>query len=186
MSNRKIIATKRGSAGKTKKKGETVPEKALSFKKEVFIVNGTDHAPMNELKVILERVGLKPMVLHEQPSGGRTIVEKLEKYFDVGYPFVILTPDDIGSHHRGVESKMLGAKMLLRESNFRARQNVILEFGYFMGKLGRDKVCCLLKGSVDQPSGMHGIVYIRFHTSIGEIRNEILKELEAAGYPVKP
>jgi len=78
MSNRKVIATKRDPVQpeRQKKSEETGPKKPMPFKKEVFIVHGTDHAPMKELKVMLEEVGLKPIVLHEQPSGGRTIVSE--------------------------------------------------------------------------------------------------------------
>jgi len=67
----------------------------------------------------------------------------------------------------------------------RARQNVVLEFGYFMGLLGRDRVCCLYKGNVELPSDMHGIVYISFKESVTEVRNKIIKELKAAGYEIK-
>lgn len=67
----------------------------------------------------------------------------------------------------------------------RARQNVVLEFGYFIGLLGRDKVCCLLKGDVERPSDMHGIVYISFKDSVEEARDMIIKELKEAGYETK-
>jgi predicted nucleotide-binding protein len=151
--------------------------------KNVFIVHGRDHEPMQKLKAMLYEFGLNPIVLHEQPSGSRTIVEKLEKYSDVGYAFIILTPDDIGGTYEG-KAPVLGAPML-EDSHFRARQNVILEFGYFMGLLNRDRVCCLLKGNVERPSDMHGIVYIPFKDSIEEIRLKIMKELKEAGYEVK-
>ena len=77
-----------------------------SKSKRVFIVHGRDHKSMKELKVMLKEFGLKPTVLHEQPSGSRTIVEKLEKYSDVGYAFVILTPDDIGGYRHKLNSKL--------------------------------------------------------------------------------
>jgi len=64
----------------------------------------------------------------------------------------------------------------------RARQNVILEFGYFIGLLGRDKVCCLYKGDVELPSDMRGIVYIPFSKSVNRVREKIIKELQSAGY----
>jgi len=122
--------------------------------------------------------GLNPIVLHEQPSGSRTIVEKLEKYSDVGYALVILTPDDVGGPSKD-------RRILRVEGKERARQNVILEFGYFMGLLGRDRVCCLYKGDVELPSDMHGIVYIPFKDSVEEVRNKIIKELKAAGFEIK-
>jgi predicted nucleotide-binding protein len=68
----------------------------------------------------------------------------------------------------------------------RVRQNVILEFGYFVGRIGRNKVCCLLKGSIELPSDMNGICYFNFENSVSEVWERILKELRAAGYEVKP
>jgi len=171
--------------------------------KRIFIVHGKDRKSLNELKGILKGLKLTPIVLHEQPGGSRTIVEKLEKYSDVGYAFVILTPDDTGISRTDntyltltenlekfpppaygrIDYRPMIAK--LREILLlRARQNVILEFGYFMGLLGRDKVCCLYKGDIELPSDMHGIVYIHFKESIIEVRDKIVKELKAAGYRI--
>ena len=124
---------------------------------------------------MLKEFGLNPIVLHEQPSGSRTIVEKLERYSDVGYAFVVLTPDDLGGPFKD-------RRILRLEAKERPRQNVTLEFGYFIGKLGRDKVCCLLKGNVERPSDMHGIVYVPFKESVNEVRDKIVKELKAADY----
>lgn len=185
--------------------------KTILHDKDVFIVHGKDHKPMKELKVMLKEFGLNPIVLHEQPGGSRTIVEKLEKYSDVGYAFVILTPDDSGCEKvstntttqwaveieyftsRGIditENKILRNRSkevvrMLKSLRDRARQNVILEFGYFIGLLGRDRICCLYKGNVELPSNMHGIVYIPFKESLNEVRNKIIKELKEAGYEIK-
>jgi predicted nucleotide-binding protein len=106
---------------------------------KVFIVHGHDDVSKNELASFLWRIGLEPIILHERPNGGRAIIEKFEKFAaDVRYAFVLLTPDDFG-----------GDKTSTRVAAYpRARQNVILEMGYFMGKLGRDRVCCLAKGEV--------------------------------------
>ena len=174
-----------------------VPTTPLGKKEKVFIVHGRDHKPMKELKSMLSDFGLNPIVLHEQPSGSRTIVEKLEKYSDVGYAFVILTPDDVGGsrdsesyHSAPIEMHGRFTQRDIVEEfpsffNTRARQNVVLEFGYFMGLLGRDRVCCLYKGAVELPSDMHGIVYIPFKDPINNVRNKIIKELKAAGYEIK-
>ncbi len=88
--------------------------------KKVFIVHGDDDSSKNELSSFLFRLGLKPMILHEQPNAGKTVIEKFEQYSsDVGYAFVLLIPDDIG----GKDKENLSP---------RAKQNVILELGYFM------------------------------------------------------
>ena len=142
--------------------------------RNVFIVHGHDVQPVKQLKEMLAEFGLNPIVLHEQPSGSRTIIEKLERYSDVGYAFVILTPDDVGCQGLG----------LIGVLNPRARQNVVLEFGYFIGRLGRDRVCCLYKGDVELPSDMQGIVYVPFKESLQECRNKIAKELRNAGYKI--
>jgi predicted nucleotide-binding protein len=157
------------------------------MKKEVFIAHGKDLKPLNELKDILAKAGLTPVVLSEQPSAGMTIIEKLEAYSDVGYVFIILTPDDLGGYVEAGGSIWTRPKRLrefLKNAQIRPRQNVILEFGFFTGKLGRGRITCLLKKPVEQPSDMQGIVYLCFKESLTEIKNDILKELRAAGYNI--
>lgn len=154
------------------KKIKSIVKEPVIRSEDVFIVHGTDHKPMQELKNMLKKIGLNPIVLHEQASGSKTIVEKLEEHSDVGYTFVILTPDDIG------KSKYDAYDMP------RARQNVILEFGYFIGKLSRNRVCCLYTGDVELPSDMQGIVYIPFEKSINECSEMIIKEVKKVGYNV--
>ena len=182
---------------------ETV-KKVVSKKKpskEVFIAHGRDFKPVKELKAMLVKFGLKPIVLREQPSGSRTIVEKLEKYSkNVSYAFIILTPED-GSFNFAVLQKIVEeseARASTRKekddlflnlfSNIVekvARQNVILEFGYFIGRLGRDHVCCLHKGDVQLPSDMHGIVYVPFKNSVKEAKNDIIRELKAVVFDLQ-
>lgn len=160
--------------------------------KNIFLVHGRDMESVIELKEILLELGFYPIVLHEQPSGSRTIVEKLEKYSDVGFVFIILTPDDVGETVENFESTLSGVVEagLDREDiygdlmKYRARQNVVLEFGLFIGKLGRDRVCCLYKGDIELPSDMHGIVYVPFKNSVKECRNKIIKELKEIGYKI--
>ena len=167
-------------------KSETDLEKPLAPKKEIFIAHGKDLKPLNELKAMLVDFGLTPVVLSEQPSGGKTLIEKLEVYSDVGFAFIILTPDDLGGFvEMGSKwSRPQRLRKFLKTAYPRPRQNAILEFGFFVGKLGRDRIACLLKKPVEQPSDMQGIVYLSFRESLDEIRVEILKELKAAGYEI--
>jgi predicted nucleotide-binding protein len=160
--------------------------KRAHFKKRVFVVHGKDLTPLNELKEIIAGVGLTPIVLNEQPSGGKTVIEKLETYSDVGFAFILLTPDDLGGYVEtgGKWSRPKRLRKFLKTAHNRPRQNVVLEFGYFVGKLGRDRVACLLKKPVEQPSDMQGIVYLCFKESLQEIKVEILKELQEAGYEI--
>jgi predicted nucleotide-binding protein len=162
--------------------------------KNIFIVHGNDHAPMKELKTVLYELGLNPIVLDDKPSGGsNTLIEKLERYSNVDFAFIILTPDDIGGSYAELDKAMAEfeppfdkimriEELLKRRFKTRARQNVILEFGYFIAKLGRNRVCCLYKGSVDFASDMRGVMYIPFDRSVEDIRLKIMKELKDAGY----
>jgi predicted nucleotide-binding protein len=156
-------------------------------KTKIFIAHGKDLKPLNELKELLVQFGFTPVILSEQPSGGKTVIEKLEAYSDVGFVFVILTPDDLGGFvEMGSKwSRPTRLRKFLKTAHNRPRQNVILEFGFFVGRLGRDRVSCLLKKPVEQPSDMEGIVYLSFKESVNEIREEILKELKAAGYRIE-
>jgi predicted nucleotide-binding protein len=150
---------------------------ATTFSNKVFIVHGHDEDSKNSLDILLREMKLEPVVLHRQPDQSMTIIEKFEKYSDVGYAFVILTPDEcayIASDETKPDSE--------RRTELRARPNVLFEFGYFVAKLGRSRVCCLHTGGVSLPSDVHGMIYKKFHTSVEEIAYSISKELKAAGY----
>lgn len=149
-----------------------VPPDPPGNETNIFIVHGHDDASKNELSSFLYNIGLRPIILHEQPKEGRAIIEQFEKYAAIAnYAFVLLTPDDIGGKSR-------------RDLKPRARQNVILEMGYFMGKLGRSRVCCLLMRDLDPPSDIHGILFIKYKEKIQEIFYEIRKEIRKAGYKI--
>ena len=143
---------------------------------KVFIVHGRDKAILTETELLLKNAGLNPIVLSKQANSGLTLMEKFEKYSDVSYAIILLTPDDIGSYFEKDTHPNL---------QYRARQNVIFELGFFYGKLGRSNVCCLLKQSVEKPSDLDGIAYIPFTESIDEIEYDILKELRESNLKVK-
>lgn len=149
----------------------------LATSNRVFVVHGHDDAAKGELETLLSEMGLEPVVLHRQPDGGRTIIEKFEANADVGYAFILLTPDEV-AYLAAEESK----KDEDRKKEFRARPNVIFEFGYFVGRLGRDRTCCLYKAPVAVPSDVNGVIYKRFDRSVEEVAYSISKELKNAGY----
>lgn len=154
-----------------KPESATFPAEVASSK--VFIVHGHDDVSKLELARLLDKLGLEPIILHEQANRGRTLIEKLEaNALDIGYAFVLLTPDDEGTSTSSND----------RHYRPRARQNVVLELGFFMGKLGRQRVCCLYKGDVELPSDMHGVAYYPFENKISECLEGIVKELKDAGY----
>ena len=143
-----------------------------SGKNRVFLVHGHDEAARESVARLLERLGLEPIILSEQPSGGRTIIEKFEHYGDVDFAVVLLTPDDVG-HPEGAPEK----------TRPRARQNVLVELGYFVGRLSRRRVCALHRGDVEIPSDLHGVVYVPLDEA-GAWKLRLSSELRQAGINV--
>ena len=137
---------------------------------QVFVVHGHDVQAQVEVARFIEKLGLIPIILHEQASSGKTIIEKIEAYSNVGFGIVLYTPCDIGA--------MKGQEKHLQS---RARQNVIFEHGYLNGKLGRDRVSALVKDTVETPSDISGVVYTLMDTH-GAWEMKVAKEMKAAGY----
>jgi hypothetical protein len=137
-------------------------------KRKVFIVHGRDKTPALELARFVEkRYPIDAILLEEQAHRGRTLIEKLEDHSDVSFAFITLTPDDIGA--------LKGEP--LKE---RGRQNVIFEWGQFIGKIGRKNVCLLIKGDVETPSDLGGIGEYRFGHNIKECFIDVENELREA------
>lgn len=139
---------------------------------KVFLVHGQDNEVKQTVARFLEKLGLEVIILHERASAGMTIIEKFEQNSDVAFAVVLMTPDDVGSSTTDKDN--------LR---FRARQNVIFELGYFMGKLGRENVCALLKGDLERPSDYNGIVYIALDPNDGW-KILLAKEMKESGISV--
>ncbi len=139
---------------------------------KVFLVHGHDESARESVARFLEKLRLEPIILHEQPSGGQTIIEKVERYAEVAFALVLLTPDDVGA----VCSKK-------QDLQPRARQNVILELGYFLGRLGRAHVAALVKGQLEKPSDYDGVVYIDMDLA-GAWKLHLARELKTAGLNV--
>jgi predicted nucleotide-binding protein len=151
--------------------------------KNVFIVHGKDDKPKLELARMLEKSGFNAIILSEQPDKGRTIIEKLEEEtLDVGYVFVILTPDDVVTD---LPSPLPPPPYPPFNFRYRARQNVILELGYFVSKVGRNRVCCLHKGDLELPSDIHGVLFKKFDKTVEECYKGIVEELKAVGYTTR-
>ena len=160
-------------------KEEKSTSKSAAISNKVFVVHGHDQSLKTDVERFLHEVGLIPVVLHREADEGATIIEKFEKYSDVGYAFILLTPDDIS-----YTVDQMDAPDSEKRYEFRARPNVIFEFGYFVGKLGRNRVCCLHKGNVVVPSDLNGLVYKKVDNSIDPQAYAIIKELKAAGYKI--
>ena len=155
-------------------KGEE-PRAAPAINNRVFVVYGRDTASRDSLELLLRRMGLDPIVLAHLHAGGDTIIEKLEQHLganaQTGYACVLLTPDDEG-HLAGHPE----------ERKYRARQNVVLELGMVLARLGRRRVAILHKESVELPSDIAGLIYIAFKERVDEVAGKLYTELEQAGY----
>jgi predicted nucleotide-binding protein len=143
--------------------------------KKVFVVYGHDDTAKLQLEALLRRWDLEPIILDQQASAGQTIIEKLEEYgSDVGYAIILATPDDEGKAKTENEYKS------------RVRQNVVLELGMFLAKLGREKVAILLKETTnfEKPSDIQGLVYIPFQNRVDEVAINLIRELARQGYNI--
>jgi predicted nucleotide-binding protein len=148
----------------------TTTKPAAAPSRRVFIVHGHDEAAKQSVARFLEQLKFQAIILHEQANQGRTIIEKIESNRDVGFAVVLLTPDDECVTPAGNKK--------------RARQNVILELGYFISHLGRDRVAALKKGDVELPSDVMGVVYTEFDDR-GAWKMDLARELKAAGYSIE-
>jgi predicted nucleotide-binding protein len=138
----------------------------------VFVVHGHNHGAKEAVARFLEKLDLEPIVLHEKPNAGRTVIEKFSDYADVHFAVVLLTADD--------EGRAVASPTVLKR---RARQNVILELGYFLGRLGRARVCALYEAGVEIPSDYSGILFVELDSS-DRWRFDLVRELLAAGFAV--
>jgi len=140
---------------------------------DVFVVHGHDEAMKQAVARFLERLGLQPIILHEQPNRGRTIIEKFVDHAAVGFAVVLLSPDDRGAAAGEPQPKP------------RARQNVVFELGYFIGRLGRENVVALYRADdqFELPSDYSGVLFVPFDGA-GRWMVDLVRELKAAGYQV--
>jgi predicted nucleotide-binding protein len=154
--------------------GETAVPSVLDdeiVEKGIFVVHG--HQRRDEVARFIQRVtGITPIILDEQAGRGRTIIEKFEEEArPAAYAVVLLTEDDLGKAKDGAELRP------------RARQNAVLELGYFIGKIGRENVAVLHEQKVEILSDYQGVEYISFSDNW---QAKLMRELRAAGIPIDP
>lgn len=149
-------------------------------KKRIFVVHGHDVTAREQLELILHRLDLDPFVLVNTSGGGRTIIDALEgqigKRPEVEFGIVLMTPDDMGYAKRDGE----------KEVKPRARQNVLLETGMLLSSLTRARVAILVKGFVELPSDVHGVIYLHFNDHVKEIVPKLAERLQLAGISITP
>jgi predicted nucleotide-binding protein len=145
--------------------------------RDVFVVYGHDVTARTQLEAMLRRSNLEPLILEQLPSEGTTLIEKLEKYArdDVRFGVVLATPDDVGN--------AVGKD---DEKKHRARQNVVLELGLLLAKLGRPRVAILLKNqaSMERPSDLQGLIYLAFSDDVDEVKLQLAKEMHKQGIAI--
>lgn len=142
--------------------------------RKVFVVYGHDQVARTQLEAMLRRWDLEPLIIDQLVSSGNTIIEKLEEYIpQANFGIVLATPDDIGYPKDSELSK-----------KFRVRQNVVLEMGMLLSRLGRSKVAILLKNTEDmeKPSDIQGLIYIPFTSDVKESTVDLAKEMNKNGY----
>lgn len=136
--------------------------------RRIFLVHGHDEPAREEVREYLAGHGLEVIVLQDQPNKSRTVIEKFEANADVDYAVILFTPDDVGRKADQASKEQM-----------RARQNVVFELGFFIGKLGREKVCLLYKTDTEIPSDLHGVTYTSLDTA--SWRKDLRRELIEAG-----
>ncbi len=153
---------------------ETNSEKprSVAMSNGVFVVHGHDEGAREAVARFLEKLDLEPIILHERPNKGRTLITKFrEESKDIGFAVVLMTPDDHG------------AKAGKSDTRPRSRQNVVFELGFFIGALGPERVAALVKGNIERPSDFDGVVYIDLDAADGW-KQKLGKELRAAGFEI--
>lgn len=150
-----------------------IVEKDRIANNKVFIVHGHDNEAKIEMARVLEKLGYEAIILHEQPTAGRTIIEKIEANANVAFAVVLYTECDLGRDKDSPPERV----------KYRARQNVVFEHGYLIGKLGREKVSAFVKGNVETPGDISGVVYTSMDQA-GAWKQELVKEMQAAGLNV--
>lgn len=140
--------------------------------KRVFLVHGHDNGSKETVARFLTKLDLIPIILHEQANAGKTVIEKFEAHSNVDFAVILFTPDDVGYPANKPD-----------EAKARARQNVVLELGFFMAALGRNRVCVLINGDIEIPSDYSGVLYLPIDTS-GAWRFLLAKEMKAVGMEI--
>lgn len=152
---------------------EVVETSTDSFGNEVFIVHGHDGEAVVKVARLVEKLGLMAIILNERANRGQTIPEKFEEHAGkASFAIVLLTPDDVGA-----------SKDEKDNLKPRARQNVVLELGYFWGRLGRARVCVLHKEEVEIPSDIQGLIYVPMDDNNGW-KFDLAQEMNQAGLPI--
>jgi len=176
---KRLEAALEGAASPRPAPGSGAPAAASSVKKrQIFVVHGHDKDTRDQLELVLHRLSLDPHILVNSSGEGKTIIEALEgkigKDYSSDFGIVLFTPDDFGFAKADGEAK----------KEPRARQNVILEAGMLLSSLTRSRIALLMKGHVELPSDLQGVIQLRFNDHIREIVPKLCDRLREAGIDI--
>ena len=157
-------------------KAVPLPQKKITKKSnKIFIVHGHNEEMKQSVARFVEKIKFDAVILHEQANEGKTIIEKFKNHSDVPFAIVLLSPDDLAIPKDGD----------VASGKLRARQNVIFELGFFLGKLGNERVIVLhqLADNFEIPSDYQGVIYTPYD-HFGNWKFQLVKELKAGGATV--
>ena len=153
------------------------PVKPIDARTKIFVVHGHDQTSLEQLELVLRRLGLDPYILQNNDGQSKILIEALEKqiYEEAAFGIVLMTPDDYGYSKNQTNE----------ERTPRARQNVILEMGMIMASLGRDKTVILKKGNLELPSNVNGVIYLEFNEHVKEVAVKLANRMKGAGIDIQ-
>lgn len=152
------------------------PSAKAAAETKIFIVHGHDTNSLDQLELILRRLGLDPYILQKNDGKSRTLIEALEQqiYSQSAFGIILMTPDDYGYTKTGTDA----------DRQPRARQNVILEMGMVLASLGRERMVILKKGNLEMPSDVNGVIYLEFNEHVREIATKLAQRMKSAGIAI--
>ena len=161
----------------SEKRSETVKVKPMATRtNKIFIVHGHDAGLKNAIRSYIGDLGLTPVILHEQPDRGRTVIEKFEQESGCDFAVISATADDLAATAKKLHT--IDPSTAIAALEARARQNVIFELGYFVGKIGRGRVMLITDLGIELPSDFSGVVF----TLRADWNHKLWKELKASGF----
>ena len=148
--------------------------------RQIFIVHGHDAEARDQLELALHRLGLEPFVLMNTSGGGKTIIEALEgkigRDYSSDFGIVLMTPDDMGYAKKDGPDRI----------EPRVRQNVVLETGMLLSSLTRQRMAIVVKGHVEIPSDLQGIIRFNYNDHVREIVPKLCQRLKESRFDLSP
>lgn len=160
-------------------KAEALPSAAITpayEKTKIFVVHGHDTSALEQLELVLRRLGLDPYILQNNDGESKTLIEALEQqiYKEAAFGIVLLTADDYGYPKSKTDA----------DRQPRTRQNVILELGMVLASLGRDRMVLLKKGALELPTDVNGVIYLEFNDHVKEVAVKLATRMKGAGIQI--